>query len=68
MKMFAMIVGMATTTAEIRNGYREPSNSTFNASRGTHPMGEVFRIINESERAAVRMTVFLVNLSFYSMK
>lgn len=57
------IIGRATNRPLIKKGTREPSLNTLIARRGTQPTGEVLRIINEIVIKAVRMMVFLLNLS-----
>ena len=66
--MVKPMTGIATKIPAIRNGIRAPSKSTLMARRGTQPIGEVFRIMNEKVIVAVRMTVLKLKLFFWSKK
>jgi hypothetical protein len=57
-------MGIATTTALIIKGSRDPSNNTLIARRGIHPITAVFLIIKARVMKAVSHTVPIVNLLF----
>jgi hypothetical protein len=59
------MIGTATKIALRMKGKSDPSLNTLTASSGTQPTGDVFLIMNEIVIKAVRIIVFLSNLSFY---